>query len=115
MCLVAAGHPFDLIKVRLQTMQVKPGQAPPFTGALDCARQTVARDGVCWACLLFDSAYGLSPMFIATVPWIVPWYVRAPHGRHTHLCCLLLGLRCGQENDGELTWTRWGSLCSSHL
>lgn len=46
MCLVAAGHPLDLIKVRLQTMTVKPGEAPPFTGALDCARKTVAADGV---------------------------------------------------------------------
>jgi solute carrier family 25 carnitine/acylcarnitine transporter 20/29 len=46
MCLVLAGHPFDLIKVRLQTMRVAPGQAPPYKGALDCARQTLAKEGV---------------------------------------------------------------------
>jgi len=44
-CLVLSGHPLDTIKVRLQTMKVVPGQAPPYAGALDCARQTVARDG----------------------------------------------------------------------
>lgn len=38
MCLVAVGHPFDLIKVRLQTSNL-------YKGALDCARQTVAKDG----------------------------------------------------------------------
>jgi hypothetical protein len=46
MCLVFAGHPFDLVKVRLQTMKVVPGQAPPYTGALDVARKTFAREGV---------------------------------------------------------------------
>ncbi|RKP08028.1 mitochondrial carrier domain-containing protein [Thamnocephalis sphaerospora] len=39
MCLVAAGHPLDLIKVRLQTTTL-------YTGALDCARKTIAKDGV---------------------------------------------------------------------
>eukprot|EP00164_Ancoracysta_twista_P000488 GFYU01000653.1.p1 GENE.GFYU01000653.1~~GFYU01000653.1.p1 ORF type:complete len:310 (+),score=108.34 GFYU01000653.1:30-932(+) len=45
-CLVAAGHPLDTIKVRLQTMKVVPGQAPQYAGALDCAKQTVAKEGV---------------------------------------------------------------------
>lgn len=45
MCLVLAGHPLDLIKVRLQTMVTEPGKAPPYTGMLDCARQTIQRDG----------------------------------------------------------------------
>eukprot|EP01102_Stenamoeba_stenopodia_P004920 TRINITY_DN15424_c0_g1_i1.p1 TRINITY_DN15424_c0_g1~~TRINITY_DN15424_c0_g1_i1.p1 ORF type:complete len:307 (-),score=57.46 TRINITY_DN15424_c0_g1_i1:234-1154(-) len=44
-CLVAVGHPLDTIKVRLQTMTVVPGQAPPYAGALDCARKTIAREG----------------------------------------------------------------------
>jgi len=39
MCLVAVGHPFDLLKVRLQTSN-------QYTGALDCMRKTMARDGV---------------------------------------------------------------------
>jgi len=46
MCLVAAGHPFDLIKVRLQTLKTVAGQAPEFTGAVDAARKIVAREGV---------------------------------------------------------------------
>lgn len=45
-CLVATGHPMDLIKVNLQTMEKpKPGQPPMYTGAMDCARKIVARDG----------------------------------------------------------------------
>jgi len=39
MCLVASGQPFDLIKVRLQTSNI-------YKGALDCARQTYAKEGV---------------------------------------------------------------------
>ena len=45
--MVAAGHPLDLIKVNMQTMP-KPmaGEAPMYTGMLDCARKIVAQDGV---------------------------------------------------------------------
>jgi len=39
MCLVASGQPFDLIKVRVQTNNA-------YKGALDCARQTYAKEGV---------------------------------------------------------------------
>ena len=46
MCLVAAGHPFDLIKVRLQTQVTMAGKAPEFTGAFDAARKIMAREGV---------------------------------------------------------------------
>lgn len=48
MCLVAAGHPFDLIKVRLQTQVTMAGKAPEFTGAFDAARKIMAREGVSW-------------------------------------------------------------------
>lgn len=45
--LVLAGHPLDLIKVRLQTQpKPAPGQPPMFRGALDCALQTVRREGL---------------------------------------------------------------------
>ena len=45
--LVLAGHPLDLIKVRLQTQpKPAPGQPPMFRGALDCAMQTVRKEGV---------------------------------------------------------------------
>ncbi|KAJ1508560.1 hypothetical protein HMI54_003197 [Coelomomyces lativittatus] len=38
-CLVVAGHPLDLIKVRLQT-------GHQYKGMLDCAKQTVAKEGI---------------------------------------------------------------------
>jgi hypothetical protein len=46
MCLVIAGQPFDMIKVKLQTAKAVPGEAPEFTGALDAARKIIAREGV---------------------------------------------------------------------
>lgn len=39
--LVGAGHPFDTIKVRLQTQ----GSDARFGGPIDCLRQTVQREG----------------------------------------------------------------------
>ncbi|KAG7381134.1 hypothetical protein PHYPSEUDO_006415 [Phytophthora pseudosyringae] len=45
-CLVATGHPLDLIKVNMQTQpKALPGQAPMYSNALDCARKMVAKDG----------------------------------------------------------------------
>lgn len=45
-CLVAAGHPLDTIKVRLQTMpKPAPGEQPLFRGTWDCAVKTVKREG----------------------------------------------------------------------
>ncbi|RHY53605.1 hypothetical protein DYB34_003425 [Aphanomyces astaci] len=47
MCLVAAGHPLDLIKVNMQTMPApKAGEAPLYASATDCARKIIAKDGV---------------------------------------------------------------------
>ena len=46
-CLVASGHPFDTIKVRLQTMPIpEPGQPPRYTGTVDCVTKTVRLEGV---------------------------------------------------------------------
>lgn len=42
MCTVVVGHPFDTIKVRLQTQSAT---SPLYSGAWDCTRQTVAREG----------------------------------------------------------------------
>ncbi|KAI8058075.1 mitochondrial carrier domain-containing protein [Syncephalis plumigaleata] len=39
---VVVGHPFDTVKVRLQTQS----QPPRFHGPLDCVRKTVTREGV---------------------------------------------------------------------
>ncbi|KAL5966352.1 Mitochondrial carnitine/acylcarnitine carrier protein, partial [Taenia solium] len=47
MCAVAAGHPFDTIKVRLQTMpRVRPGETPMYRGAFDCVVKTVGKEGL---------------------------------------------------------------------
>ena len=39
-CAVVVGHPFDLVKVRLQT-----AEKGVYTGAMDVVRKTVAREG----------------------------------------------------------------------
>jgi len=44
---VLSGHPFDTIKVRLQTMPLpKPGEKPMYTGMWNCVVKTVKREGV---------------------------------------------------------------------
>ncbi|KAI4218240.1 MAG: hypothetical protein L6R40_008791 [Gallowayella cf. fulva] len=40
-CAVVVGHPFDLVKVRLQT-----SEKGVYNGALDVVRKTVAREGL---------------------------------------------------------------------
>jgi solute carrier family 25 carnitine/acylcarnitine transporter 20/29 len=40
------GHPFDTIKVKLQSQPAPlPGQAPKFRGAIDAVKQTIAAEG----------------------------------------------------------------------
>lgn len=39
-CAVLTGHPFDLVKVRLQT-----SEAGVYKGAMDVVRTTIAREG----------------------------------------------------------------------
>ena len=40
-CAVIVGHPFDLVKVRMQT-----AEKGVYTGAFDVVRKTVAREGL---------------------------------------------------------------------
>lgn len=40
-CAVLVGHPFDLVKVRLQT-----AEKGVYTGAIDVVRRTIAREGL---------------------------------------------------------------------
>lgn len=40
-CAVLVGHPFDLVKVRLQT-----AEKGVYSGAMDVVRKTVAREGM---------------------------------------------------------------------
>ncbi|KAF6151324.1 hypothetical protein GIB67_040597 [Kingdonia uniflora] len=44
---LVVGHPFDTIKVKLQSQPVPlPGQPPKFSGAMDAVKQTIAVEGV---------------------------------------------------------------------
>lgn len=46
-CNVLCGHPLDTIKVRLQTMPTPPpGVDPMYKGTFDCAKKTIANEGV---------------------------------------------------------------------
>jgi solute carrier family 25 carnitine/acylcarnitine transporter 20/29 len=45
---VVVGHPFDLVKVRLQT-----AQAGVYSGAMDVVRRTVAKEGLVRVCYPF--------------------------------------------------------------
>ncbi|GMH06265.1 hypothetical protein Nepgr_008105 [Nepenthes gracilis] len=40
-----ASNPVDVIKTRVMNMKVEPGEAPPYSGALDCAIKTVRSEG----------------------------------------------------------------------
>jgi solute carrier family 25 (mitochondrial carnitine/acylcarnitine transporter), member 20/29 len=40
-CAVIVGHPFDLVKVRLQT-----AERGVYSGAMDVVRRTIAREGI---------------------------------------------------------------------
>lgn len=43
---LVVGHPFDTIKVKLQSQPVPPpGQPPKFSGAIDAVKQTLAAEG----------------------------------------------------------------------
>jgi solute carrier family 25 carnitine/acylcarnitine transporter 20/29 len=44
-CAVIVGHPFDLVKVRLQT-----AERGVYTGAIDVVRKTIAREGLARVC-----------------------------------------------------------------
>ncbi|KAI1714224.1 mitochondrial carrier protein [Ditylenchus destructor] len=46
MCKVLVGHPFETVKIRLQTMPISlSGESPLYRGSLDCCRKTVSREG----------------------------------------------------------------------
>lgn len=44
-CAVIVGHPFDLVKVRMQT-----AEKGVYTGAIDVVKKTVAREGLRKVC-----------------------------------------------------------------
>lgn len=59
-CAVVTGHPFDLVKVRLQTTE-----KGVYSGAIDCVRKTIAREGPIRGLYAGVSAplLGVTPMF----------------------------------------------------
>lgn len=59
-CAVITGHPFDLVKVRLQT-----AEKGVYTGALDVVKRTIAREGLLRGMYAGVSAplIGVTPMF----------------------------------------------------
>ncbi|KAK3170837.1 hypothetical protein OEA41_002921 [Lepraria neglecta] len=59
-CAVIVGHPFDLVKVRMQT-----AEKGVYTGAIDVAKKTVAREGLRKGMYAGVSAplVGVTPMF----------------------------------------------------
>jgi len=59
-CAVIVGHPFDLVKVRMQT-----AQKGVYSGAIDVVRKTIAREGVARGLYAGVSAplVGVTPMF----------------------------------------------------
>lgn len=45
-CVVLSGHPFDTVKVRLQTQPLPAaGEKPMYSGAMDCVKKTIAKEG----------------------------------------------------------------------
>jgi solute carrier family 25 carnitine/acylcarnitine transporter 20/29 len=60
LCAVIVGHPFDLVKVRLQT-----AEKGVYSGAMDVVRRTVAREGLARGLYAGVSAplVGVTPMF----------------------------------------------------
>ncbi|MCJ1482183.1 carnitine transporter [Schaereria dolodes] len=59
-CAVVVGHPFDLVKVRLQT-----AEKGVYAGAIDVVRKTIAREGLARGLYAGVSAplVGVTPMF----------------------------------------------------
>ncbi|KAL6246606.1 carnitine transporter [Rhinocladiella similis] len=59
-CAVIVGHPFDLVKVRLQT-----AEKGVYSGAMDVVRKTIAREGLARGLYAGVSAplVGVTPMF----------------------------------------------------
>ncbi|KAA8649600.1 carnitine:acyl carnitine antiporter [Aspergillus tanneri] len=59
-CAVVVGHPFDLVKVRLQT-----AEKGVYSGAIDVVKRTVAREGLARGLYAGVSAplVGVTPMF----------------------------------------------------
>ena len=66
LCGNVVSLPMDVVKSRIQNMPVPaPGQAPLYTGMVDCAKQSVAKEGVM---VLWK---GFTPAFVKLAPYTV--------------------------------------------
>uniref|UniRef100_A0A0R3S0T7 Congested-like trachea protein n=1 Tax=Elaeophora elaphi TaxID=1147741 RepID=A0A0R3S0T7_9BILA len=73
---VAMGHPFDTVKVRLQTMpKLVPGARPLYTGAFDCAKQTIVKEG------FFALYKGMSSPIIGVIPLFAIYFGSCSFGK----------------------------------
>jgi len=62
--LVLVGQPLDTIKVRIQTMEVKPGVPPPYKGTWDAAVKIVSKEGIRGLYKGMSAPlYGVTPMY----------------------------------------------------
>ena len=61
-CAVVVGHPFDLVKVRLQT-----AEKGVYTGAMDVVRKTIAKEGMARVSLLIIGGRGGADGLLGTV------------------------------------------------
>ncbi|KIH52222.1 putative protein dif-1 [Ancylostoma duodenale] len=76
-CTVIVGHPFDTVKVRLQTMpRPKPGEPPMYAGALDCVKRTVAKEG------FFALYKGMAAPLAGVSPLFAVFFAGCAVGRH---------------------------------
>lgn len=71
-CSLVVGYPLDTIKVRLQTQNSSDKTSLPYRGALDCFRQTVAKNGV-WSLFRGMSA----PALFATPRFAIIFHANA--------------------------------------
>uniref|UniRef100_A0A0N4ZCK4 Congested-like trachea protein n=1 Tax=Parastrongyloides trichosuri TaxID=131310 RepID=A0A0N4ZCK4_PARTI len=75
-CTVVVGHPFDTVKVRLQTMpKPAPGEKPLFTGAFDCLKQTATKEG------FFALYRGMAAPIVGVAPLFAVYFGGCAIGR----------------------------------
>ena len=78
-CAVVVGHPFDLVKVRLQT-----AEKGVYSGAIDVVRRTVAREGLARVCA-GARANTKRQLLTTSTAGAICWCICAAGGRDAHV------------------------------
>ena len=94
-CAVITGHPFDLIKVRLQT-----AEKGVYSGAIDCVRKTIAREGPVRVCIS-SFAVRLKGHLILSLIGFIRWCICATVRSHPDVSVILSP--CHSSQDYPLT------------